>query len=232
MSDEERGEESNGGCCPILENLKSMPNYDECPVRTIGRCDRWRLGRPPTYDEVNAKYLLQKKMKHTPDSLEKAVENIVKSWEAEIQHKLIPEQIDSIDLERFSMATNNKTPWTIDDVITRGTYCCLLEGVSHPVVEMDFERSNEYFREKFKTGFAWEVVKVFSGPQKVVFSWRHWAHVGSDTLTEEMEGKGNLVELEGFTRANVGPGGKMRDIEVFFDQDKFLTDMAEAEGAG
>ena len=59
---------------------------------------------------VNAKYLLQKSMKHAPDSLEKAVENIVKSWEAEIQHKMmIPEQIDTIDQKEFSMATNNKT---------------------------------------------------------------------------------------------------------------------------
>ena len=37
------------------------------------------------------------------------VENIVKSWEAEIQHKKIPEQIDTIDQKEYSMATNNKT---------------------------------------------------------------------------------------------------------------------------
>mmetsp|Transcript_23501 Transcript_23501/g.32962 ORF Transcript_23501/g.32962 Transcript_23501/m.32962 type:complete len:223 (+) Transcript_23501:272-940(+) len=212
--------------CPI--DLKSLENYDECPVRTIGTCDRWRLGQPPNYDSVNAKYLLQKSMKHSPTSLEKAVENIVKSWEAEIQHKLIPEQIESIDQEHFSMATNNKTPWTIHDILKKGTYCCLLEGATnhHPVLDMDFEESNEYFQKKFKTGFAWEVEKVFSGPPKVCFSWRHWAHLETESLEEEQNGKGKLIELKGFTRANVTDEGKMMDIEVYFDQEKFLSDTS------
>ena len=125
--------------CPVFkipENLASFENYNECPIRTIGTCDKWRYGQEPNYDAVNAKYLLQKSQKHSVDSLEKAVENIVKSWESEIQHKLIPKQIDSIDQEKFSMATNNKTPWTIQDVIKKGTYCCLLEGVNHPILNM------------------------------------------------------------------------------------------------
>lgn len=210
-------------------DLKSLSNYNECPVRTIGTCDRWRLGHEPNYDAVNAKYLLQKSMSHPPDSLEKAVENIVKSWESEIQHKLVPEQISSIDQDHFSMATNNLTPWTIQDIIKKGTYCCLLEGVEHPVLDMTFEESNQYFNDKFKTGFAWEVKKVFSGLPKVCFSWRHWAHMGTRTLSEEMKGKGTLIELEGFTRANVSDDGKLKDIEVFFDQDKFLTAMKRAE---
>ena len=226
-SKDARKENNDGTSCPI--DLKSLENYNECPVRTIGSCDKWRLGHEPNYDEVNAKYLLQKSMKHSPDSLEKAVENIVKSWEAEIQHKLLPDQIDSIDMENFSMATNNKTPWTIQDIIKKGTYCCLLEGMSHPVLDMDFEESNKYFNSKFRTGFAWEVKKVFSGPPKVVFSWRHWAHMGTKSLSEEMQGKGKLIELEGFTRANVSDDGKLRDIEVFFDQEKFLADMKRAE---
>ena len=212
---------------PIVSNIRSLENYSECPVRSIGTCDKWRLGEPPNYDYVNSKYLLQKSMNHPTDSLEKVVENIVKSWEAEIQHKLIPAQIDSIDQSEFSMATNNKTPWTIKDIIQKGTYCCLLEGADHPVLEMSFEESNDYFNKKFKTGFAWEVVKVFSGPPKVVFSWRHWGHMGTKSISEEMEGKGTLVELKGFTRANVSEEGKLKDIEVFFDQEKFLKDCNE-----
>ena len=92
-----------------------------------------------------------------------------------------------------------------------------------------FEKSNKYFNSKFRTGFAWEVKKVFSGPPKVVFSWRHWAHMGTKSLSEEMQGKGKLIELEGFTRANFSDDGKLRDIEVFFDQEKFLADMKRAE---
>ncbi len=223
---EDREDENQEKKCPfhVPKDLTSFENYNECPVRTIGTCDEWRLGHAPSYDDVNAKYLLQKSMTHSPDSLEKAVENIVKSWEAEIQHKLIPKQIDSIDQKHFSMATNNKTPWKIKDIIQKGTYCCLLEGVDHPVMKMDFKESNQYFNEKFATGFAWEVIKVFSGPPKVVFSWRHWAHLGTNSLEEEMNGKGKIIELFGFTRANVSKKGQLKDIEVFFDQEKFMSD--------
>ena len=211
------------------KDIKSFDNYDECPIRTIGTTTQWRLGHEPNYDDVNKKYLLQKSQSHCKDSLEKAVENIVKGWEAEIQHKMIPEDIDSIDLEHFSMATNNKTPWTIQDIIKKGTYCCLLEGVDHPVLDMNFEDSNAYFNEKFKTGFAWEVLKVFSGPPRVVFSWRHWAHMNTSSLDEEMEGKGKLIELFGYTRASTTDDGKLKDIEVYFDQEKFIKDVKDED---
>lgn len=222
-------EEQDSSSCPIIGNIKSLENFNECPVRTIGTCDKWRYGQEPNYDAVNAKYLLQKTQKHSAESIEKIVENIVKSWEAEIQHKLIPSQIQSIDQNHFSMATNNKTPWTIQDIIQKGTYCCLLEGMQHPILNMNFEESNKYFAKTFSTGFAWEVLKVFSGPPKVVFSWRHWAHMNSKSLEEEMNGKGKLIELFGFTRANVSEEGKLQDIEVFFDQEKFMSDVGMKE---
>ena len=53
--------------------------------------------------------------------------------------------------------------------------------------------------------------------------------MGTKSLSEEIQGKGKLIELEGFTRANVSDDGKLRDIEVFFDQEKFLADMKRAE---
>jgi len=36
------------------DNITAFKNYDECPVRTIGICEKWRLGHEPNYDEVNA----------------------------------------------------------------------------------------------------------------------------------------------------------------------------------
>eukprot|EP00957_Ditylum_brightwellii_P005520 422562-Ditylum_brightwellii.AAC.1 len=78
---------------------------------------------------------------------------------------------------------------------------------------MDFERSNKYFEEKFKTGFAWEIIKVFSGLPKVVFLWRHWAHLNTTSLEEEVEGKEKLVELFGFTCVTTLEDGKLKDVE-------------------
>ena len=158
------------------------------------------------------------------------MENIVKSWEAEIHNKLVAEQIESIDQEHFSMATNNKTPYKVDDVLRMGTYCCLLEGVKHPAVDMNIDESNAYFNDKFKTGFAWEVLKVFSGPPKVVFSFRHWGHLNTSSLAEEKKGKGKLIELFGTVRAIMSAEGRLQDIEIYFDQEEFMEKITAAEG--
>ncbi len=212
--------------CPLTpENIASFANYNECPVRNLGTCDKWRNDRVPEYDVVNAKYLLQKTQKHSPDSLEKVVENLIKTWESEILHKLVPEQIGTIDMKQFSVATNNKTAYNVGEFMEKGSYCCLLEGMKHPVMEMNFDEGTEYFEEKFKTGFAWEVIKVFSGPPKVAFSWRHWAHLDTKSLQEEEDGKGKLLEVFGFVKANTTEDGKLQDVEVFFDQEKFLADL-------
>ena len=47
----------------------------------------WRLGSKPNYDLVNLKYLKERTKKHAPDSLEKIVENIFKTFEMEAGHK-------------------------------------------------------------------------------------------------------------------------------------------------
>ena len=43
--------------------------------------------------------------------------------------------------------------------------------------ELSFEQSHELFGTAFTKGFPWEVLKVFSGPPTVLFSWRHWGHL-------------------------------------------------------
>ena len=47
---------------------------------------RWRDG-VPDYTVVNAKYMKERKMKHQAGSLEKIVEDLVKTFEMESMHK-------------------------------------------------------------------------------------------------------------------------------------------------
>ncbi len=42
----------------------------------------------PNYDQVNLKYLEERTRFHPVDSLEKVVENLVKTWEMESTHKI------------------------------------------------------------------------------------------------------------------------------------------------
>ena len=50
----------------------------------------WRHGGPPDYTKVDRLYLAGRTRKHASDSLEKLVENLVKTWEFEATHKTDP----------------------------------------------------------------------------------------------------------------------------------------------
>ena len=47
---------------------------------------KWLHGKPD-YSVVNLEYLKNRTQSHAADSLEKIVENLVKTWEMETQHK-------------------------------------------------------------------------------------------------------------------------------------------------
>ena len=40
--------------------------------------------------------------------------------------------------------------------------------------EETFESSHDLFRRAFPRGFAWEILKVYSGPPVIVCKYRHW----------------------------------------------------------
>ena len=72
-----------------------------------------------------------------------------------------------------------------------------------------FESSHHVFQGAFPDGFPWEVLDVFSGPPKVAFTWRHW---GTFTGSYEgQRGKGEVIELYGFTVATVDAGSSDPD---------------------
>lgn len=60
---------------------------------------QWKAGKPD-YSAVNEKYLKERTKHHKLDSMEKFVENLVKSWEMESTHKINPKVIS------FSYLTN------------------------------------------------------------------------------------------------------------------------------
>ena len=48
---------------------------------------KWNAGKPD-FSLVDKKYMAERSRQHKEDSLEKLVENLVKSWEMESSHKL------------------------------------------------------------------------------------------------------------------------------------------------
>ena len=67
-----------------------MPDVSDAPPPTRSYMDdpgiAWKYGLPE-YDAVNRKYMAERTQRHVEGSLEKSVENLVKTWEMESTHK-------------------------------------------------------------------------------------------------------------------------------------------------
>ena len=63
---------------------------------------KWRHGSKSDYSVVNAKYMKERTNNHAADSMEKFVENLVKTWEVENAYKIRPEVRSFDDIENVS----------------------------------------------------------------------------------------------------------------------------------
>jgi len=214
-------------------------NESACPRQfTIGLEEEpaggWRHGKP-NYDQVIAKWKRQKETYHENGSLEETVENLVKEWEAEASHKKDPKDWKTIDIDNWYLSGNAGSKVDAFENVEVGNYNALMNDVDDLELynhEMTWDESHEKFRDVFKTGFAWEVTECFTGPPKIAFSWRHWGHLGTETLQQEEEGDGQLVEMKGFAIANVtirDGNILLQGVETYFDSKGFLNEIKEWE---
>eukprot|EP00747_Dinoflagellata_sp_TGD_P167952 gnl/TRDRNA2_/TRDRNA2_193315_c0_seq1.p1 gnl/TRDRNA2_/TRDRNA2_193315_c0~~gnl/TRDRNA2_/TRDRNA2_193315_c0_seq1.p1 ORF type:complete len:307 (-),score=86.10 gnl/TRDRNA2_/TRDRNA2_193315_c0_seq1:63-983(-) len=207
-----------------LKRLKEEMKLRE-PVRAFfdDQVYLWRFGKPPDYTLANLAYLKGKSMNHPEGSLEQIVEDIVKTWEFERSHKLKHSQHKSVD-PSFRIGANGNKMFAAEEAHEVGNYNVLLDGVKPELwsPSMTWEQSHEEFKQAF-AAFPWEVLKVFSGPPKVSFSWRHWAHFTGKYKGNK--GKGELINMYGWATATVSADLKLKDVEVFYNPEEFLEVM-------
>lgn len=142
----------------------------------------WRTVKP-NYSVVNAKYLAERTKFHKADSLEKLVENLVKTWEMEsthkikvkvgwILHRLILHSLincnfkdwGTVDPERYIFRTNGGAPKDLENNIQNGNYNMMMDN--SPLFDVSKETnasSHALFKECFPDGFAWELLDLLSG---------------------------------------------------------------------
>ncbi|KAL9955303.1 hypothetical protein ACROYT_G036608 [Oculina patagonica] len=184
---------------------------------------QWREGKPD-FTKVDKAYLKGRTRKHKEGSLEKTVEDLVKSWEMEASHKTRIEDWQTVDREAFTIRGNNQRPFNLKEVIEEGSYNILMQN--QPLYNSEaetFESSHNLFRSAFNEGFPWELIEVFSGPPRVAFSWRHWAH-----WTGPYKGRaptGELLEMYGMAVAEVDENLKIKSIDVHFDPNQLLMKL-------
>eukprot|EP00475_Leptophrys_vorax_P030049 TRINITY_DN446_c0_g1_i1.p1 TRINITY_DN446_c0_g1~~TRINITY_DN446_c0_g1_i1.p1 ORF type:complete len:279 (+),score=80.95 TRINITY_DN446_c0_g1_i1:1432-2268(+) len=184
----------------------------------------WRFGKP-NYTIANLAYLKGKTRSHSEKSLEKLVENLVKTWEMEGSHKPFA-QWQTINPDKYFTQANGGKVFKGIESATAGNYNWLLDTCTKDLYDNSkesFETSHHLFRDAFTGGFAWELLDLFSGPPKVAFSWRHW---GIFTGTYKgRQGNGELMEMYGFALVTVDDNLKICGIEIFYKPEEFLQAM-------
>ncbi|XP_070570408.1 uncharacterized protein [Ptychodera flava] len=135
----------------------------------------WRHGKPD-YTLANKTFMKGRSKTHQTGSLERIVEDLVKTYEMEATNKLDPEDYGSVTRD-FQVSVNGGKYYNIDEVIDRGTYNVLLADCPmYNASEQTFDSSHDLFRGVFTEGFPWEVLEVITGP-------REWCLHGDTGLT-------------------------------------------------
>ncbi|CAM6103755.1 unnamed protein product [Calypogeia fissa] len=200
--------------------------YDDSEKETA-----WRHGGPPIYDGANQAFEQGRTQVWKDGSLERIVENLVKTWEMELSHKRNVKDHKTIDASKFTISVNGGPKLTADQCLEVGSYNALLhsslpgEHENYKSSLETFDSSHEIFRSVFPDGFAWEVLAVYSGPPVVAFKYRHWGVVKGSFKGHEPTGK--MAESVGVCVATVDDKLLITKLEVFYDPTEFLAALTK-----
>ncbi|XP_060572428.1 uncharacterized protein LOC132730494 [Ruditapes philippinarum] len=201
-------------------------NAEDVPIRQHMEDPEivWRHGSKPDYTDVNEKFIKERTRKHKQGSLERIVEDLVKTWEMESSHKTRKRDWGSVDPDKFYISSNGGRKFNLDDNIEYGNYNMLMdESVLYDASKETNDSSHELFRKTFDNKFPWEVLEVQSGPPTVTFTWRHWGEfVGR---YKDVEPTGETLEMYGSCVVRVNESLKIESIEVFYDPNIMLKKL-------
>ncbi|XP_052484950.1 pathogen-related protein [Gossypium raimondii] len=88
-----------------------------------------------------------------------------------------------------------------------------------PEKETD-ESSHKAFVTTFPRGFAFEVLKVYTGPPEIVLKFRHWGY--NEGPFKSHAPTGDLVEFYGVAIYRVDEGMKIGRVEFFYERGELL----------
>ncbi|XP_052142799.1 pathogen-related protein-like [Oryza glaberrima] len=189
----------------------------------------WRHGAPPTFDTVNSLFEAERTQEWPAGSLEETVQNAIKTWEMELSHKARLQDFKSVSPGLFRLSVNGGRPLTGEETLAVGSYNALLASPILPgagaydAAAETFESSHDLFRAAFPRGFAWEVIRVYSGPPVITFKFRHWGHM--DGPYKGHAPTGDKVEFYGVAVLKVDEQLRAEDVEVYYDPGELLGDL-------
>ncbi|XP_020271358.1 pathogen-related protein-like [Asparagus officinalis] len=189
---------------------------------------QWRHGAPPNFDVVNKLFEEGRTQEWPEGSLEEKVQRLVKSWEMEMFHKIRPQDLKTVNLDKFRFCLNGGKILTIQDIKEMGgAYNAFLQTtlpenlrIYDPTKETR-ESAHEIFNTVFPRGFAFEILHVYSGPPTIVYKFRHWAFM--EGPFKGLAPTGDKVELFGISIFKIDKDMKIENVEFFYDGNAFLA---------
>ncbi|XP_013390484.1 pathogen-related protein-like [Lingula anatina] len=200
-------------------------SFEDAPARSHMDDDliKWRCNKP-NYEVVNKLYLKERSKTHKPNSVEKKIENLMKTFEMELTNKKNPKEWKSVAYDVFKMQINGGKYFSADELADVGSYNVLLaDAPLYKTTDEKQEILHGQYKEAFPGGFAWEVLEVISGPPVVTFTWRHWAR-----WTGPFKGvspSGERVEMKGCAIATVNENLQVEELKVYYDPNPILATL-------
>ncbi|KAL2980824.1 hypothetical protein AAZX31_13G251300 [Glycine max] len=144
----------------------------------------------------------------------------------ELSHKTRLQDFKTINPEKFKLFVNGREGLSGEDTLSLGSYNALLQSSlpedlkPYKADEETFESSHEAFKSAFPRGFAWEVIKVYSGPPEIAFKFRHWGFFEGPFKGHAPTGK--MAQFYGLGTVKVDDSLKVEEVEIYYDPAELL----------
>ncbi|KAJ0806459.1 putative NTF2-like domain superfamily protein [Helianthus annuus] len=196
----------------------------------------WRYGKPPNYDVVNKLFEEGRTKVWPAGSLEEQVQNLVKTWEMELFHKIKPKDHKTVDVTKLKIVVNGRNPSTPEGVAEIGGGYNMFLQTSLPKnlrlydpSEETVDTAHELFTTTFEKGFAMEILQVYSGPPVIAYKFRHWGYM--DGPFKGHQPTRELVEMFGVSIMELDENFKVVKMELFYDRGELLAGLMKGAGA-
>lgn len=172
--------------------------------------------------------------------MEDRISNLMKNWDKEVRHKVNPQQWVSVVPENFFMIVNGGPRLTLPEIAQQGSYNVFLGNSEFYSKDyINSSASNEAFETALKSGFALEVLEVYSPPPRVAFKFRHWGHMTGPLRCPMRNGTwlnapahGRRVEFFGDTILHLNERYQILGLENTFRGEALLEQMVLGTGSG
>ncbi|XP_031393499.1 pathogen-related protein-like [Punica granatum] len=188
---------------------------------------RWRFSSYPNYDVENKLFEQGRTKIWPPGSLGEEVQNLIKTWEMEMFHKVDRKDYKSIDPEKYTFSLNGRKALTLEEKWKLGGGYNSLLQTSLPEkfrcynpADETVDSAHQAFTTAFPRSFALEILEVYSGPPDIVYKFRHWGFMEGPFKGHAPTGE--MVELYGMAIFKMDENKKIIKVEFFYDRGELL----------